>query len=241
MAVQPGVTAPAATAPITERSAVDLAEAIRSRELSSREVVEAHIELIERRNPKLNAIVATRFDEARAEAEAADEAARSLRRRRRLGPLHGVPCTIKESFALAGMPHTSGSLDREGLIAERNASAVERLIDAGAIPAADRPAFRFRREQQYMMREYRGGTRSLILPGTLLHLAVWIAFLALAGVVLRRMHDAARHQGEDDDSGSPQDELQLATVPFDGGVDQPGLVDVAGTLQHVSSRSRRCR
>ena len=134
MAVQPGVTAPAATTPITERSAVDLAEAIRSRELSSREVVEAHIELIERRNPELNAIVATRFDEARAEADAADEAARSLRRRRRLGPLHGVPCTIKESFALAGMPHTSGSLDREGLIAERNASAVERLIDAGAIP-----------------------------------------------------------------------------------------------------------
>lgn len=69
------------------------------------------------------------------------------------------------------------------------------FVDARAIPAADRPAFRFRREQQYMMREYRGGMRSLILPGTLLHLAVWIAFLVLAGMVLRRMYDAARHQG----------------------------------------------
>ncbi|MFL5870954.1 MAG: amidase, partial [Solirubrobacterales bacterium] len=128
------VTAPVTTAPTTQRSAVELAEAIRAGELHSREVVDAHIELIERRNPELNALVATRFDEARAEADAADEAARSLRRRRRLGALHGVPCTIKESFALAGMPNTSGSLDREGLIAERNATSVARLVDAGAIP-----------------------------------------------------------------------------------------------------------
>jgi fatty acid amide hydrolase 2 len=128
------VAAAAATIPLTERSAVELAQAIRSEEVSSREVVEAHIELIERRNPQLNAVVATRLDEARAEADAADEAVRSRRRGRRIGPLHGVPCTIKESFALAGMPNTSGSLDRKGLIAEQNATAVERLIDAGAIP-----------------------------------------------------------------------------------------------------------
>ncbi len=48
--------------PITERSAVDLAAAIRRGELRSREVVDAHIELIERRNPAITAIVATRFD-----------------------------------------------------------------------------------------------------------------------------------------------------------------------------------
>jgi fatty acid amide hydrolase 2 len=129
----PVVTAPAKASPITQRSALDLARAIRDAELSSRDVVDAHIELIERRNAELNAVVATRFDEARAEADAADAGTGRLRRRR-LGPLHGVPCTIKESFAVAGMPNTSGSLDREGLIAERDATVVTRLAEAGAIP-----------------------------------------------------------------------------------------------------------
>jgi Asp-tRNA(Asn)/Glu-tRNA(Gln) amidotransferase A subunit family amidase len=126
------VSAPAKTA-VTERSAVELAAAIRGGELRSREVVEAHIELIERRNPELNAVVATRFDEARAEADDADARTGALRRRK-VGPLHGVPCTIKESFAVAGMPNTSGSLDRAGTIAERSATVVARLLAAGAIP-----------------------------------------------------------------------------------------------------------
>jgi fatty acid amide hydrolase 2 len=128
------VTAPAKAAQVTQRSAVDLAEAIRAGALSSREAVDAHIELIERRNPELNAVVATRFDEARADADEADSRAGSSLRRRRLGPLHGVPCTIKESFAVAGMPNTSGSLDRAGAVAEHHATAVARLIEAGAIP-----------------------------------------------------------------------------------------------------------
>jgi fatty acid amide hydrolase 2 len=129
----PATTTQPTTQDLTERSAVDLASAIRSGELRSREVVEAHIELIERRNPELNAVVATRFDEARAEADEVDALAGSARKRRRLGPLAGVPCTIKESFAVAGMPNTSGSLDRVGAVAERNATAVQRLCDAGAI------------------------------------------------------------------------------------------------------------
>jgi fatty acid amide hydrolase 2 len=118
------------TQAITERSAVDLATAIASGQLRSRDVVDAHIELIERRNPDMNAIVATRFDAARAEADAADE---RVAAGEKLGPLHGVPCTIKESFAVEGMPHTSGSLNRKHVIAERSATAVQRLIDAGAI------------------------------------------------------------------------------------------------------------
>jgi fatty acid amide hydrolase 2 len=127
------VTAPATAAPVTQRSAVELAEEIRAGDRGSREVVDAHISLIERRNPELNAVVATRFDEARGEADEADARTGPLRRRK-LGSLHGVPCTIKESFAVAGMPNTSGSLDRQGLIAERNATVVTRLAEAGAIP-----------------------------------------------------------------------------------------------------------
>ncbi len=120
----------AETRTVTERSALELAAAIRFGELTSREVVDAHIELIERRNPAINAIVATRFDEARAEADAADAAVEAGEE---LGPFHGVPCTIKESFAVAGLPHTSGSMNRKDVVAEKSATAVERLVDAGAI------------------------------------------------------------------------------------------------------------
>jgi hypothetical protein len=65
------------------------------------------------------------------------------------------------------------------------------FVKAPPIPAADRPGFAFRREQQYLMREYRGGPRSLIVPGYLLHLAAWIVFFGLAIAVLWRMHAAA--------------------------------------------------
>src|SRR5688572_11696760 len=97
------VAAPPDRMPVTRRSALDLARAIRERELSAREVVDEHIALIEARNPAVNAIVATRFDEARAEADAADELLGKRRGRKDPPPLLGVPCTIKESFAVAGM------------------------------------------------------------------------------------------------------------------------------------------
>ena len=118
---------------LTESSAVELAAAIRSGRVRARQVVDEHIELIEARNPRVNAIVATRFDEARAEADAADELVASGREAE-LPPLLGVPCTIKESFGVAGMPQTSGSLARAEVVAERSATAVQRLVDAGAIP-----------------------------------------------------------------------------------------------------------
>ncbi len=119
---------------ITERSAVDLAAAIRERDLTAREVVDAHIELIEARNPAVNALIATRFDEARAEADSADAVLAKRRGRKDPPPLLGVPCTIKESFGLAGMPQTSGAVARRNVVAEHSATAVQRLIDAGAIP-----------------------------------------------------------------------------------------------------------
>ena len=120
--------------PLTRRSAVELAAAIRAGELRAREVVDAHIEAIERENPRLNAVVATRFEAARAEADAADARVAAASPDDQLPPLLGAPCTIKESFAVAGMPHTSGSAARAGIVAERAATAVAPLVDAGPIP-----------------------------------------------------------------------------------------------------------
>src|SRR5262245_49544537 len=86
---------------LTRLSASSLAERVARGEVSAVEAVEAHIARIEAVNPRINAVVVTRYDEARTEAREADE------RRTRgepLGPLHGVPITIKEAFDLAGTP-----------------------------------------------------------------------------------------------------------------------------------------
>jgi fatty acid amide hydrolase 2 len=84
--------------------------------------------------PALNAVVRRRFGEARVEADAAD--ARLARGDRELPPFHGVPCTIKECFALTGMPNTAGLLANanQGHTAGADAVAVARLRRAGAIP-----------------------------------------------------------------------------------------------------------
>ena len=113
-------------------SATHIASLIRRREISSREVVDIHIRQIEDVNPALNAVVDRRFRQARAEADEADRrvAAGAVD----LPPLHGVPCTIKECFALTGMPNTAGLLSDRGRIARTDAVAVARLRAAGAIP-----------------------------------------------------------------------------------------------------------
>jgi len=117
-------------ADLIERSAVDLARAIRTGEATSREVVEAHVEHARRVNPRVRALAAERFDEALEEADAADE---RVRKGRDLPPLLGVPCTIKESFAVKGMPNAAGLVARRDLRSEQDAPAVARLRAAGAI------------------------------------------------------------------------------------------------------------
>jgi fatty acid amide hydrolase 2 len=113
-------------------SGTRIAALIRRREVSSREAVDAHIAQIEDVNPALNAVVCRRFDEARAEADLADE--RIAAGERDLPPFHGVPCTIKECFALTGMPNTAGLVAYRGPLADHDAVAVARLRAAGAIP-----------------------------------------------------------------------------------------------------------
>src|SRR6185437_8310155 len=83
------------------RSAVELAAMIRGREVSSREVVQAHLDRIEAVNLQVNAIV--RLLPEQAPADAADQ---MVADGAGLGPLHGVPCTVKENIDLAGTPTT---------------------------------------------------------------------------------------------------------------------------------------
>lgn len=114
-------------------SATELARRIREGEIRSIDLVDGCIAAVEHVNPFLNAMVATRFHEAREEAKAADRRLQEVGKEN-VGPLHGVPCSIKESFALTGMPNTSGLAARVGLVAEADATAVARLRAAGAIP-----------------------------------------------------------------------------------------------------------
>ena len=106
------------------------ANAIRQKEMSSREAVEACLERIGEVNPKLNAVVHLCADRAREEAKAADAA---LARGEVRGPLHGVPMTIKDSFDTAGVPSTWGTTGRKGFVPTRDATIVARLRAAGAI------------------------------------------------------------------------------------------------------------
>jgi Asp-tRNA(Asn)/Glu-tRNA(Gln) amidotransferase A subunit family amidase len=90
---------------VTCLGAVEIARRVSSGELSAREVVETSISRIERVNRRLNALAVPLFEQARAAAVAAD-AARD--RGETLGPLHGVPVTIKELFDVAGTTTTVG-------------------------------------------------------------------------------------------------------------------------------------
>lgn len=117
--------------PLLHASAKQLARQIRAREVTSAEVVEAHISHLQRVNPVLNAVVRERYDEARAEAARADA---RVRRGEQVPPLHGVPCTIKECFAFTGMPQSSGLVSRKDTLADADAPAVARIRAAGAIP-----------------------------------------------------------------------------------------------------------
>lgn len=112
-------------------SALDLAGMIRKGEVTSREVIEAHLARIDQVNPQINAVVRLLADEARQAADAAD---RAVATGAPLGPLHGVPCTVKENIDLAGTPTTNAVPALAGAVAPIDAPQVERLRAAGAIP-----------------------------------------------------------------------------------------------------------
>lgn len=112
-------------------TAVELARRIRERDLSAREVMEAHLAQIERVNPKLNAIVSQISpEESIAAAEQADEA---LARGDEVGPLHGLPIAHKDTEPTKGVRSTSGSPIHADFIPDFTALHLERVQTAGAI------------------------------------------------------------------------------------------------------------
>lgn len=116
---------------IWQLSAIEQAQRIARRQLSSVEVVEAHLARIEAVNPALNAVVRVLADAARAAARRADQQVASGAA---LGPLHGVPCTVKENIDMAGLPTTWGVPALAEAVVPADAPVVERMRAAGAIP-----------------------------------------------------------------------------------------------------------
>ena len=98
--------------------------------MSAVEIAEAHLRRIDEVNPKLNAVVQLASERAMDEARAADAA---LARGESLGPLHGVPITIKDSHDTEGIVSTGGTLGRKNFVPEADATAVARMRAAGAI------------------------------------------------------------------------------------------------------------
>lgn len=111
-------------------SAATLARRIRDRELGAEELLDGYLGRIAAHNPSVNAVVVFDVEEARRAAKAADAAVAAGGP---LGPLHGVPMTIKESFNLTGTPTTYGLPPFRDNVATSDAVAVTRLKAAGAV------------------------------------------------------------------------------------------------------------
>ena len=103
---------------------------IRQKKIGCLELLNLYLARVEKYNPKLNAIIVLDAERARKRARAAD---RALAKGEVWGPLHGVPITVKESFDVEGLPTTWGRPELRDNIAPRNALAVERLLQAGAV------------------------------------------------------------------------------------------------------------
>ncbi|PTQ87872.1 amidase [Agitococcus lubricus] len=119
---------------LLKQSAIALAADIKAKKISSRMVVEAHIAQIKCVNPRLNAVICHRFEQALREADAADNLIAKATNFNELPPLLGVPCTIKDTFEFEGMPQAVGMVSRKDVFGQSDAYAVNALRRAGAIP-----------------------------------------------------------------------------------------------------------
>ena len=111
-------------------TAVELARHIRTKTLSAREVMEAHLDQIERVNPKVNAIVTLLADQAMAGAKSADE---TIASGNVVGPLHGLPIAHKDLVPTKGIRTTFGSPIYKDFVPDHDGLIVQRLKKAGAI------------------------------------------------------------------------------------------------------------
>jgi amidase len=114
-----------------KRGGGELAAMIAGKEVSSAEVIEAHLARIEAVNPTVNAVTRVLADEARSAAAAADQA---LAEGEPLGPLHGVPFTVKQNIDLVGSSTNWGLVALADALPPVDSPVVERMKGAGAIP-----------------------------------------------------------------------------------------------------------
>ncbi len=112
------------------RAASQWARAIRAKKISARELLDLYLDCIRRFNPTLNAVIALDLPAARKRAAAAD---RALALGKVLGPLHGVPMTLKESYDVQGLPSTWGLPALADNRPAENAVVAQRFLDAGAV------------------------------------------------------------------------------------------------------------
>ncbi len=112
------------------KTALEIADDIRAKRVSAVEALEHFVGRMERYNPALNAIIQTDLATARADAEAADAA---LARGEIIGPLHGVPMTLKESYNLKGLPTTWGDPGLKNNVAAEDSLPAKRFKAAGAV------------------------------------------------------------------------------------------------------------
>jgi amidase len=116
--------------PLYYASIAEIADSVRTKKFSPVDVVAAHLERIEALQPKLNAFVHFEAEAAREQSCSAEE---KVRRGATLGPLHGVPITLKSCINVAAWPCPAGSLLRKHHVAENDATLAARLRAAGAI------------------------------------------------------------------------------------------------------------
>jgi len=123
--------------------AVELAAAIRTRKVSSREAVQSVLERLEAVNPAINAVTLVLAEPALADADAADAA---VKRGEVLGMLHGVPVTIKENIDQTGQATTNGIVAYKDVIAKSDSPPVANWKRAGAVIVGrtNTPAFSLR-------------------------------------------------------------------------------------------------
>ncbi len=123
--------------------AVELAAAIRTRKVSSREAVQSVLERLEAVNPAINAVTVVLGDPALADADAADAA---VKRGEAVGMLHGVPVTIKENIDQTGQATTNGIVTFKDVIARSDSPPVANWKRAGAVIVGrtNTPAFSLR-------------------------------------------------------------------------------------------------
>lgn len=112
------------------QSASELVDCLRGGQLTSRDLLEHYLDRIDIHNPALRAVVTVDADRARAEADEADAA---LSRGEAVGPLHGLPMTVKDQFATSGMRTSFGNAATADYVPDYDAAPVAKLRAAGAV------------------------------------------------------------------------------------------------------------